>query len=408
MKAQLATPAAGSPALSSAATATAPRLASMIGNRATREARTGANALPRSPPPSTLRVQLARSVGRAPSGHQRHPARTYGGEHGDAAIHAAAARGIATPWSVLPHASRIQHSFGRHDISSIQAHVGGTAAASATEIHADAYTTGNHVVLGRAADLFTVAHEAAHVVQQRAGVQLKGGVGAAGDQHERHADAVAARVTAGQSAEGLLDQYAGHGAGDSQVQCRTRIVDHPRDPRNTVAPGEGTGLLLTSEGNIDGDVVFGPLLNDCATYMEARLTLNYFDPGGTEPQAGTWPNWWAAAAPKPNNYWVRGHLLNHNLGGPGEKRNLTPITKRANSEHHNVIERVLKDAAEDSMIHYSVKPVYGAPGPTFAQDGTNPDPSVWHMLTHGFECEYNLIDDQDQQHLVRHFVRNVR
>jgi hypothetical protein len=234
MKAQLATPAAGSPALRSATAVTAPQLASMIGNRATREALTGAHALPRSPPPSTLRVQLARSVGRAPSGHQSHPARTSSGEHGDAAIHAAATRGIATPWSALPYAGRIQHAFGRHDISSIQAHAGGTAAASATEMHADAYATGNHVVLGKGTDLFTVAHEAAHVVQQRAGVQLKGGVGAAGDQHERHADAVAARVSAGQSAEALLNAYTGQSAAGPQVQCRlapglpvnTEVVHH--------------------------------------------------------------------------------------------------------------------------------------------------------------------------------------
>jgi hypothetical protein len=46
------------------------------------------------------------------------------------------------------------------------------------------------------------------VVQQRGGVQLKGGVGAAGDPHEQYADAVADRVVAGSSAEDLLDAYA--------------------------------------------------------------------------------------------------------------------------------------------------------------------------------------------------------
>ena len=39
-------------------------------------------------------------------------------------------------------------------------------------------------------------------------MQLKGGVGEAGDSYERHADAVADRVVAGESAEGLLDQMA--------------------------------------------------------------------------------------------------------------------------------------------------------------------------------------------------------
>src|SRR5262249_38744849 len=85
-------------------------------------------------------------------------------------------------------------------------------AAAAGAMGARAYAAGNHVVLGGDADLFTVAHEAAHVVQQRGGVQLKGGVGVLGDVYERHADQVAERVVTGQSAEALLDQMAGPSA----------------------------------------------------------------------------------------------------------------------------------------------------------------------------------------------------
>jgi hypothetical protein len=131
---------------------------------------------------------------------------------GEATVHAAAARGLATSSSALPHAETIQRSFGRHDISSVQAHTGPEAAASARDMGADAYATGDHVVLGKGNDLATVAHEAAHVVQQRGGVQLKGGVGQEGDPYERHADEVAERVVQGKSAEGLLDQHAGGGA----------------------------------------------------------------------------------------------------------------------------------------------------------------------------------------------------
>jgi hypothetical protein len=129
-----------------------------------------------------------------------------------AQIHAAAARGSATPASRLPYADRIQRAFGRHDISGIQAHVGEAAADSAREIGARAYAVADHVVLGTAPDLHTVAHEAAHVVQQRAGVQLKGGVGEVGDTYERHADEVADLVVAGRSAEAALDRFAPGGA----------------------------------------------------------------------------------------------------------------------------------------------------------------------------------------------------
>jgi len=126
----------------------------------------------------------------------------------EAAIRASAARGVATPGSTLPFADIIQRAFGRHDISSVQAHTGGDAAASARDIGAEAYTRGEHVAFAGAPDLFVAAHEAAHVVQQQAGVQPAGGVGRDGDAHERHADAVAERVVAGRSAVDLLEGLA--------------------------------------------------------------------------------------------------------------------------------------------------------------------------------------------------------
>jgi hypothetical protein len=64
-------------------------------------------------------------------------------------------------------------------------------------------------VFDKSPDLHTAAHEAAHVVQQAQGVNLYGGVGEAGDSYERHADAVADRVVAGQSAADLLGSSGG-------------------------------------------------------------------------------------------------------------------------------------------------------------------------------------------------------
>jgi hypothetical protein len=112
-----------------------------------------------------------------------------GGRDGEVGgrVQEAAARGVASPTTALPHAERIQAAFGAHDVSKIQAHVGGSTAA---EMGANAYASGNHVVFDRAPDLHTAAHEAAHVVQQARGVNLYGGVGQAGDRHEQEADAV--------------------------------------------------------------------------------------------------------------------------------------------------------------------------------------------------------------------------
>jgi len=153
----------------------------------------------------------------ARTGPEAAPAGAGAGE--PESVHAAAAQGVATPASPLPHRATIQELFGpRHDVSTVQAHSGPQAAASARAMGAQAYATGNHVVLGGQTDLHIVAHEAAHVVQQRGGVQLKGGVGAAGDAYEQNADAVADRVVAGESAASLLDQMSGGGHTSGAVQ----------------------------------------------------------------------------------------------------------------------------------------------------------------------------------------------
>lgn len=118
------------------------------------------------------------------------------------AQHVAAAQGIATPSLPLPHADRIQASFGaEHDVASIKAHVDPV---STRTMGADAYAAGDHVVFASEPSVALAAHEAAHVVQQAQGVNLKGGIGDAGDEYEERADAVADRVEAGRSATDLL------------------------------------------------------------------------------------------------------------------------------------------------------------------------------------------------------------
>jgi len=133
---------------------------------------------------------------------------------GPADVHAAAAQGISGSSSSLPHLEQIQRSFGRHDVSHVQAHTGTEAKAGARAMGADAFATGDHVAFANSPSL----HIAAHVVQQRGGVQLAGGVGAVGDTYEQHADQVADLVVQGKSAEALLDQHAGGGAASAPVQ----------------------------------------------------------------------------------------------------------------------------------------------------------------------------------------------
>lgn len=162
------------------------------------------------------------------------------GERGDRGsapgdVGSIASAGVAGASAPAPYQSEIQQSFGRHDISDVRAQVGGDAAAASRAIGAEAYATGDRLAFSQAPDLRTAAHEAAHVVQQRQGISLPGGVGSAGDAHERHADAVADAVVAGRSAEGLLDQYGG-GGGSSGAGGASGGAVQRQDATATPAP----------------------------------------------------------------------------------------------------------------------------------------------------------------------------
>ncbi|MBL8971606.1 MAG: DUF4157 domain-containing protein, partial [Myxococcales bacterium] len=127
--------------------------------------------------------------------------------------------------SQLPHIARVQASFGAHDISDVRSFTGPGTRAATRALSAEAYASGGRVGFADPApSLHTVAHEAAHVVQQRAGIRLSGGIDRPGDAHERHADAVAAKVVRGESAERSLDSYfSARGASSSASGGATSV-----------------------------------------------------------------------------------------------------------------------------------------------------------------------------------------
>lgn len=159
-------------------------------------------------------------------------------------VHRLAAAGIAGPGGALPFAETIQASFGHHDVRGIVAHTDPAAGAAAAAMGATAFATGDHVAFAGAPDLHTAAHEAAHVVQQRAGVHLKGGVGEVGDAYERHADAVADAVVRGDSAAELLSAGPGGGAAGA-VQRKAQPQAPTLDEQMEAAPGgDGKGATV--------------------------------------------------------------------------------------------------------------------------------------------------------------------
>lgn len=183
-----------------------------------------ARSLPQAQPSSEL-LALQRLVARRalPADEHEHE-QGQGQGHGPGEqpaptteqIHQAAKVGTSGPSSSLPYLDAIQKSFGRYDVSDAKAHIGQEATRGARAMNAEAFASGNSIAFAGEPTLHTAAHEAAHLIQQRAGVQLAGGVGVAGDQYEQHADAVADLVVQGRSAEALLDRQADPGVAPIQ------------------------------------------------------------------------------------------------------------------------------------------------------------------------------------------------
>jgi len=134
-----------------------------------------------------------------------------------------ASAGVAGASEALPYQAAIQASFGRHDLGSVRTASNDTAREASAALGAEAYATGDRIAFGATPDLHLAAHEAAHVVQQRGGVQLSTGVGSPGDRYEVHAEKVADLVVRGESAEATLDELAGGRDGGATAGSATAV-----------------------------------------------------------------------------------------------------------------------------------------------------------------------------------------
>jgi hypothetical protein len=135
-------------------------------------------------------------------------------------IHAAAQPGLKGHPRPLPHLETIQHAFGRHALSDVKAFVGGPARDANERLGSTAYAADGSVAFSQPPDLRMAAHEAAHIVQQRAGAPVGEGMVRSAGPYEREADAVAGAVVHGYSAEPFLAKYARPHARPSRlVQC---------------------------------------------------------------------------------------------------------------------------------------------------------------------------------------------
>ena len=186
-----------------------------------------------------------------------------------------ARRGIAGVAGPLPHLDAIQRSFGHHDVSGVKAHTGAEAARANRELNSVGYTAGDHVAFAGSPDLYTAAHEAAHVVQQQKGVHLSGGVGRAGDEYERHADAVANLVVQNKSAESLLDKRGNGSRSKSNAPVQFQRAEKKKPPSKAKADPVTDALQVAFQRILEqqrlNEQINGAMAHELASaYLKSR------------------------------------------------------------------------------------------------------------------------------------------
>jgi hypothetical protein len=310
-------------------------------------------------------------------------------------------QGVRGATASLPHLGRISQAFGPgHDLSGVRARVGGSGAAATQAMGALAYATrGDRVAFASQPSLRMAAHEAAHLIQQKSGISLPGGVGRVGDAHERHADAVADRVASGRSAGDLLQQYArpqAKTAGPIQairkpnatreVQMWTAANRPPIVQAKALenAPWMDTG---TWDSTMTGD-------GKVATMEAKNLSLDLGETvgvGANAPSAlpkswGRLSGTWKLMHTKGPPGYVRMHMLSDRLGGPGDDvANLAPGTNAMNQRHFNRVEKPLISALDGGgeITNYKIVATYQ---PTDGGLATQPAKDAWQNTLLSIRC----------------------
>ena len=223
------------------------------------------------------------------------------------------------------------------------------------QLNAHAYAQGAdiHIASGQERHL---PHEAWHVVQQKKGrvqptMQMKGKVNINDDKGlEKEADVMGAKAAQlkkeprpqqGEIDRALGAKTSGYGVPFQMQKWSTNPID-----------GEETKVDWIT-GNLGGNTV--------GVEMQAFPLKRPDHLQGGPPKSGVQSKLMNMLPTDPHlqnsDKYIRGHLLNDNLGGPGDDFNLFPITANANKEHEQVIESKVKKWVNDDKqwVKYNVK-----------------------------------------------------
>lgn len=261
------------------------------------------------------------------------------------------------------------------------------------ELQAHAYAQGTdiHVAPGQEKHL---PHEAWHVAQQKQGrvkptMQLKGTVPVNDDAGlEKEADVMGAKAMNGQ--EALQLKKTAHSTTNSS----------PVFQRQTWSTGKvdnkQTDVTWTT-GSLGGSTV--------GTNMVANPLGPEHLQGGP-PQSGAQKSLMNLLETDPENTnenkYIRGHLLNDNLGGPGVDTNLFPITANANKQHEQKIESQVKNWVNDrkQWVKYEVdvQNIKGDLGKKKIED---------NYVNSSFNCKASVLDPSQNMKEIHSISANI-
>jgi hypothetical protein len=293
------------------------------------------------------------------------------------------------------------------DFSDVRVHTDNAARASAAEVGARAYTSGSHVVIGEArADKLTLAHELTHVIQQRqgpvAGTDHGNGVKVSdpSDVYEQAAEANASHVMAtGTAGPGPANRW------DRPLRRAVSGATAERFARPLPAISVQR-LPLVNADDMDPGGAWVPTVDGKgrATRVDAtnlKLKVGPVPPakqvaiftGLNEPDGAAPPGWTYLRNKNlvggPPGY-RRMHLLNGNLGGPGnDKSNLVPGSASLNSNHFHQFEgpAMLELSYGLTLDTYWVQVWYNAPSNSLQTQGAkdawqNTVKEIWGGFTY--------------------------
>lgn len=188
---------------------------------------------------------------------------------------------------------------------------------------------------------------------------------------------------------------------DQRVEARTQLGLQQlmakdaakRRSYNMLSPTSAPAQLATRIQHTSGTFSYLPKGDDAVrtdetvgVNMRAQLDPNDKVIGSStgEPQTAFIQ---ALRATFPQDSMIRGHLLNHDLGGFGVHENLFPITGKANSKHLHEVEKYVKNALYDAHQEGGDKGVYYSVNVTGDRTDNMDNPKST------FNCVANWIPD---------------